>query len=495
VDKGDVITLIGGLVTVLVLAVVVNPHILASPLSMPGPDAAPAGTPGIPPTQVSRVTAPPQQPGTVADGDPTRLPTTVPAPQAPARILYSTRAVEVPRYTLPGNMNSFGASDVIPWEDTSLVPYLYLQESAGGITQEFRVPYEVSVINITSLAKQDPTYARLRMVVCDAKDGTILTGIETFHGESAQKKLLRPKNDVYIIVSETSVDQFQITFETPAEYYNPVSGPGQSPAPQEISGVSTMYLEAAPTVRTFDYVLRGINGHIDYPMYGGVNHYLANQPVTRYRQNNKSAIQSLVSNDIQDYYLSGLVQKIQAKTDNKDDQARIAISLVQQLYYNTTKLNRQDQGYEVPYQNFPYSTLYSGDGLCLDKSLLLSYLLKELGYGVEINEYTPTDPNKAGHAAVGIRAPGQYSQYTDNALRFAYVETTCPGNIPTSVPANVLSDARDPIPISDGLSFNSVNEEYADALQLKSLDNKLNHDLAEKYGFIRLYPLPKKICS
>jgi len=482
VDKGDFYTLIGGFAVILVVAMIANPNSFAGMPTLPFQKATPTETPVVSPSLTPVMQNPITQTGAYTNQTLTQLPTTSPTPLLPTGIYYSSRALNAPRTILPDHMETFGASDVIPWHEQELIHYAYLEESRGGITKEFTVPYDVSVINVTTVANRQPTYAILRMVVCDAKNGTILTGVEIFHSGNAQKILLKPENNVYIIVGAQYVDQFQITFETPQNYQEKVSSIVQPEKPLMVSGVSTRQLETKPTERILDYIVRGRNDHIEYQMYGGVSDYLSGS-LPPLNIDGQTYISQLGNNDIQNYYLSDLIQKIRAKTDNKDDQARISISLVQQLYYNTTKETLLKNGSISGYINYPYITIYSDYGVCTDKSVLLAYLLKDLGYGVVLFSY-----QEEKHMAVGIKSPAAYA-YKNTG--YAYIEATCP-NVPTDVHPSIKSDPII-IPISDGASFDSIYQEYFDAQTIAHLDAIGAQNLLAKYGMVQVYP--KEVCQ
>lgn len=93
--------------------------------------------------------------------------------------------------------------------------------------------------------------------------------------------------------------------------------------------------------------------------------------------------------------LNELVRQIKLLTANKDDQARIAISLVQNIPYDYSKLGTVSTNVR-----YPYEVLYENTGICEEKSLLLTYLLRELGYGIVLFEF-----KQENHMAVGIKSP------------------------------------------------------------------------------------------
>lgn len=249
--------------------------------------------------------------------------------------------------------------------------------------------------------------------------------------------------------------------------------------------------------KTFTYNLRGnfstISVNLSTEIYAKVSG--EPQPVLCYRY--ESDTSSCNNEEIQQYFLKYLdepVQKngldevvrlIRMKTPNKDDQARIAISLVQNIPYDYSKANPLFFQTGVP--RYPYMVLYDKSGICEEKSILLAYLLRELGYGVVLFEFSPEK-----HMAVGIKCPVQYSF---NNSGFAFVETTNPA-IPTDsygeyAKIGKLTSNPRIIHVSEGSSFMSIAEEFQDAQilnQFGSVLDKSNYSrmiaLEKKYGII-----------
>ncbi|WP_292368800.1 hypothetical protein [Methanoregula sp. UBA64] len=209
-DKGDLFTLVGGFVVLLLVAVIVRPDSLL--LLSPAPqhpvttvpitvNETPAISPEITPplTQVPVVTHTPSE------------------PSPPYRIMYTSNPFTYPKIHLPDNMVSFGASD-IPLKDNRSVTFAYMEGTGGGLTQVFTVPYEIWALNMTVTANRMPQYAMFKMVVCDAKTGAILQGGEIqFPG--SMYKIVRASGPVYMIITTSNVDSFRIDLETPYRFY------------------------------------------------------------------------------------------------------------------------------------------------------------------------------------------------------------------------------------------------------------------------------------
>ena len=207
----------------------------------------------------------------------------------------------------------------------------------------------------------------------------------------------------------------------------------------------------------FGYLLSGEKGEVGITLYGGLNNYLAGKPRTYYCPPDCSQEQmelKQVFEEQQADELDRLVEAIQSKTDVKDDQARIAISLVQQIPYDW-------QGFESGNLTgrYPYEVLFDNKGVCGEKAKLMAYLLKGLGYGVVLMDYG-TD-----HQVVGVKCPTEYSL---NETGYCFVEAAAPA-IPTDSKGDYVGLGALPeeptsvIEVSEGASFESIGKEYKDA--------------------------------
>jgi len=220
VDKGDLFTLAGGLVVILVIAVIANPGLL--PAVLPGAKGTPAG-------QVVQETAVPTTVPTIPPS-PAPTPAVTQAPQppaAPTRILYTNNPYKYPVIHLPDHMETFGGSDS-PLRSNQTVAFAYVKGSGGGVTTIFTVPYEIWALNISVTANSQPQYADFRMVLCDAKTGAFITGAEIQNGGSMYK-VVRDTGPMYMIISGSYIDSFTISLETPYTYYGNGAASGTAP--------------------------------------------------------------------------------------------------------------------------------------------------------------------------------------------------------------------------------------------------------------------------
>jgi len=244
-----------------------------------------------------------------------------------------------------------------------------------------------------------------------------------------------------------------------------------------------------PKTINLDYILRGNKGNIEYTVYGGLNNYLAGLDRTFWYDEGSSPPTNeymeleFITESHQSNFILPLVYKIQQLTDNTDDQARIAISIVQSMPYDLDSLNNNKDN------RYAYETLYDQTGVCADKSYLLAVFLKELGYGVVLFNYSTEN-----HEAIGIKCPMEYS-YLDSG--YCFVETTNPTIVTDSeeeyIGVGKLTTNPEIYKVSAGKSFDSVTEEYNDYQTYKKLLSKGNtlseadyatwKHIVDKYGF------------
>lgn len=209
--------------------------------------------------------------------------------------------------------------------------------------------------------------------------------------------------------------------------------------------------------KTFTYAVDGTHDSIRFRLYAGMNDHLAEISRGYYCDpecpSNATIQQAYLDDVVQDKELKKLVELIRSKTDNRITQARIAISLVQEIPYD-----------EISYEaggspdRYPYQVLYDGRGVCGEKARLLAFIVRELGYGTALL-YFPEEQ----HAVFGVMCPADYAY---RGTGYCFVETTTPA-IPTygegTYPGFGRLESRpDVIVLSEGSSIN-LAEEYEDA--------------------------------
>lgn len=213
---------------------------------------------------------------------------------------------------------------------------------------------------------------------------------------------------------------------------------------------------------TLNYVLRGEEGQIDFVTYKTLYDYLGGIPRFINSDENFTLLDfrlKMLDDEYQRELLLPLVVAIQEITPNKEDQARIAISIIQNIPFGESDKIARLGSIISEYQRYPYEVLYEMEGVCGEKSELLVFLLRELGYGSSFLYY-----NKENHEAVGIKCPEKYAV---DASEFCFVETTGPSIISDDKTEYVgiaeLKSDPEILIASDGLALSEKAYEYNDA--------------------------------
>jgi hypothetical protein len=212
VDSGDVLALFAGIAIVIFVAIMANPNSLSGLQNSPERLLKPGET--VVQTSV---------PVTIEAEYPEQIPVITPViPKSvlpPYRISYTDKPFSYPVYKLPENMETTGASET-PRQTQELVPFAVIENTRGGLTQVFSVPYPIWLINTTVVAENQPQYANFRMALCYADTGGIIKG-EEIVGPGTSYRIVRTANtSMYMIISVRNIDLYHIRLETPREYYD-----------------------------------------------------------------------------------------------------------------------------------------------------------------------------------------------------------------------------------------------------------------------------------
>lgn len=251
-----------------------------------------------------------------------------------------------------------------------------------------------------------------------------------------------------------------------------------------------------PKDLTLNYVLRGEEREIVFTVYEGMADYLPGVSRAIYYEGDERPSRAdfklkSMNEEEQREFLLPLVTKIQSITSDEEDQVRIAISLVQSIPYGSSEKTVSFVGNQVDYSRYPYEVLYDNQGICGEKSALLAFLLREMGYEIVFFYHALEN-----HESLGIRCPVEQS--LDNT-GYCFIETTAPSIITDNsieyVGGITLNSEPQVILISKGASIGSDWYEYEDAGDMKKIrggefllfkNSKLNN-LKEKYGLVEIY--------
>jgi hypothetical protein len=153
--------------------------------------------------------------------------------------------------------------------------------------------------------------------------------------------------------------------------------------------------ETGADARDLAYTVRGRAGTVPVTLYRGVYDAMPDRIIGYVGDDKTARYQRVVSESSGRPYLRDLAATIGSMSEDPDDHARIAVSLVQHLEYDDARAASTYYGVR-----YPYETLSLGRGVCSDKSVLLAALLHELGFGVALLEF-----DAENHMAVGLRCP------------------------------------------------------------------------------------------
>jgi hypothetical protein len=215
VDKGDFLALFAGMAIVMFVAVLANPNSLTDLLPSHDTSLKPSETSS--PPLISFPFIPPYVQTTVT-------PSATPKPDTPPyRIFLTDRPFTYPVYKLPENLVTTGASET-PRLTQEWVPFALIENTRGGLTEVFSVPYPVWVINTTVFAEYQPQYANFRMVLCNAESGAIIKGEEIVSRGTSYRIVRTVNTSMYMIIGIKDIDKYLIRLETPREYYEVYKG-------------------------------------------------------------------------------------------------------------------------------------------------------------------------------------------------------------------------------------------------------------------------------
>jgi hypothetical protein len=216
---------------------------------------------------------------------------------------------------------------------------------------------------------------------------------------------------------------------------------------------STAKLETGAKKQAYPYAIRELSQFLYYNTYDGVRDYLRDRypdrPTDFYNVSTlENYYRHYVSDPVQKRYLDAFVENIRKRSELPPERARIAVSLIQHIPYAAT-----------PRTLYPYEVLYYDMGKCEDKSILMAYVLSQMGYGTALFLYYPEH-----HMALGLKCPKQYST---EGSGYCFVETTSPAIMTysngTYVGVGRLTSRPEIIKLSDGAPFDQISEEYTDA--------------------------------
>jgi len=249
------------------------------------------------------------------------------------------------------------------------------------------------------------------------------------------------------------------------------------------------------------YILRGKEKNINFVVYKGMVEHISNLSKTIYYIGNKTPSRAdfklrNINEPEQRELLLPLVTKIQNIASDKEEQMRIAVSIVQNIPFGSSNKSVKFLSNEINYSRYSYEVLYDMQGVCGEKSELLVFLLRELGYGIVFFYH-----QEENHESVGIKCPEEYSLRKSG---YCFVETTGSSIITDDeieyVGGVKLLSQPEIFKISEGESLEEDLYEYKDAKKWIEIRNDIKENreldvlkyfrwksLKEKYGLVDKY--------
>jgi len=250
--------------------------------------------------------------------------------------------------------------------------------------------------------------------------------------------------------------------KTPAEVHTAAEIRTTPPTARQMTSTPAV-LPAGTREHTFAYVLNGVKGTVSVPLSDSVYADYLKKPDLQFKSpytanTNSSTFLAYLDDPEQQSAIAALTQAIQEKTPNKDDQARIAVTLVQHIPYVN----------QVRQYRYPYEVLYKNEGVCGEKSMLLALLLKHLGFGSSVFYFLPED-----HMTTGIKVSSPYDFRNSG---YAFIEATEPYIITDSTTDTLaqwkFTSTMEVTPVGTGYALQSIASDYNDARQWAALAAK-----------------------
>ena len=185
-----------------------------------------------------------------------------------------------------------------------------------------------------------------------------------------------------------------------------------------------------PDSHVFNWQYKDVNYSLTETLYQSVYEYYDAQPKTfSYSGNLPDDWEDeyygmfLKTND-SDQTIAKVASDIQALGQkhglNSDQIVDLTLAFVQSIPYDDSRAKEILSKTGDVQMQYPYETLYRQTGVCSDKSLLATAILRQMGYGVALFAY-----EQDNHMAIGVQCPKDSSTYGSG---YCYGETTAVGN-------------------------------------------------------------------
>ena len=185
-----------------------------------------------------------------------------------------------------------------------------------------------------------------------------------------------------------------------------------------------------PIKRTYNWQYKGMNYSLSETLYQSSYDFYNSEPKTFSYTGSLPAdwedeyYAMFLKGNATDHTIAQLASDLQAlgqKHNLTSDQlVDMTMAFVQSIPYDDSRAKEiLSQTGNVQMQ-YPYETLYRQLGVCSDKSLLATSILRQMGYGAALFAY-----EQDNHMAIGVQCPKDSSTYGSG---YCYGETTAVGN-------------------------------------------------------------------
>jgi hypothetical protein len=282
-------------------------------------------------------------------------------------------------------------------------------------------------------------------------------------------------------------------------YFSPVqnSTTYESPIINDNSQVQqeVINIYSGPREAKFEYSINGEKWTVTTTLYKGLSDYLQELPREIYYtleyEDPPTEFDFLIKkldDPKQKPFLDAFIKFAKDKNISEVDKVRVVTNLVQRIPYDYSASD-----YDIDIGKYPYEVLYKNKGVCGEKSELLIYFLRELGYATAYLSF-----EKENHGAAGIKCPAQYD-FKDTG--YCFIESTTP-NIITDYYgayriAGELKSVPDVIVISEGKTYSGAKEDYENTLRYQELkeDHTNSSDYKEWLALRKKYGLEQEECE
>jgi len=234
-----------------------------------------------------------------------------------------------------------------------------------------------------------------------------------------------------------------------------------------VLGLALPYWSLADTsTRTLSGVLKGKKKKITFTVDSNIYNYIYNIPRVPCPTCTSLAERDrvIITEETQKAALAPLVAAIKKKAKKKADQARIAVSLVQNIPYDDDKNALIKSGHST-HLRYPYEAIYDNLQICSESSYLVAFLLSELGYAAGVFVFPD-----ASHDTAAVKCPMKYSY---KGTGYCFIEATGREIITYDTMANRYSGDYIFEELAPNGSEFSPKKDYKDASNLRNYETKL----------------------